>query len=107
MYDVHFAILCATQSSKNGTDVLLDLLSIGSPSAPIESTSAQSKSSAIDILSQNTSKKAPISSLDDLSSLSLSSRASSNAGAASMTDLLDGFAPGPPADGKLRLATAK
>jgi AP-1 complex subunit gamma-1 len=85
----------------------LDLLSIGSPSAPTESLPAQSNSSTIDILSPSTSKREPISSLDDLSSVSLSSRASSNAGAASMTDLLDGFASGPPANGKICVANAK
>lgn len=98
--------LGAIQTSKYGTDVLLDLLSIGSPSTPNESPFAQSNSSTIDILSPSTSKKEQISSLDDLSSVSLSSRASSNAGAVSMTDLLDGLVPGPPASGKLCLATA-
>ncbi|KAK2354888.1 AP-1 complex subunit gamma-2 [Trifolium repens] len=88
----------AIHTSKNSTDVLLDLLSIGSPSAPTESLPAQSNSSTIDILSPSTSKREPISSLDDLSSVSLSSRASSNAGAASMTDLMDGFASGSPAN---------
>ncbi|XP_061370159.1 AP-1 complex subunit gamma-2-like [Gastrolobium bilobum] len=77
----------AGQASKSGTDVLLDLLSIGSPSA-------QNSSSTVDILSSNTSNKAPVSPLDDLSSLSLASRATSNA--APMMDLLDGFAPSPP-----------
>jgi AP-1 complex subunit gamma-1 len=85
----------------------LDLLSIGSPSAPTESLPAQSNSSTIDILSPSTSKREPISSLDDLSSISLSSRASSNAGAASMTDLLDGFASGPSANGKICVENAK
>ncbi|KAK7309502.1 hypothetical protein RJT34_06282 [Clitoria ternatea] len=77
----------AGQSSKKGTDVLLDLLSIGSPAD-------QGNSSAVDILSSNSSNKAPDSSLDDLSSISLSSRTTSNA--APMMDLLDGFAPSPP-----------
>ncbi|KAL5063177.1 hypothetical protein RYX36_024914 [Vicia faba] len=87
----------ATHTSKNGTDALLDLLSIGSPSAPTDSPSAQRNSSTIDILSPGTSKREPVSSLDDLSAVSHSSRASSNAGVASMTDLLDGFASGPSA----------
>ncbi|XP_058763618.1 AP-1 complex subunit gamma-2-like [Vicia villosa] len=87
----------ATHTSKNGTDALLDLLSIGSPSAPTESPSAQRNSSTIDILSPGTSKREPVSSLDDLSPVSHSSRTSSNAGVASMTDLLDGFASGPSA----------
>ncbi|KAK7250533.1 hypothetical protein RIF29_33035 [Crotalaria pallida] len=86
------------QSSNSGTDVLLDLLSIGSPSAPTQSPSAQNNSSMIDILSPNTSKKASHSPLDDLSSLSLSSRGTSNGGAVSMMDSLDGFAPSPPAE---------
>ncbi|KAI5419683.1 hypothetical protein KIW84_043736 [Lathyrus oleraceus] len=80
----------ATHTSKNGTDALLDLLSIGSPSA-------QRNSSTIDILSPGTSKREPASSLDDLSPVSHSSLESSNAGVASMTDLLDGFASGPSA----------
>ncbi|KAF7809272.1 AP-1 complex subunit gamma-2-like isoform X1 [Senna tora] len=79
----------AGQAPKSGTDVLLDLLSIGSPSA-------QSTSSTTDILSTSMNGKAPVSPLDDLSSLSLSARETSNAGAAPMMDLLDGFAPNPP-----------
>ncbi|XP_054809534.1 AP-1 complex subunit gamma-2-like isoform X2 [Prosopis cineraria] len=79
----------ASQVPKSGTDVLLDLLSVGSPTA-------QSNSSTIDMLSAGTNHKTPVSPLDDLSSLSLSSKATSNAGAAPMMDLLDGFAPNPP-----------
>ena len=100
MSDIFFAFLGANQPSKSGTDVLLDLLSVGSPPAPIETPSAQSSSSAIDILSPIISKRAPVSPLDDLSSLSLSSRTTSNTGAAPMMDLLDGFAPSPPTGGK-------
>ncbi|KAL5178853.1 AP-1 complex subunit gamma-2 [Glycine soja] len=74
----------AGQASKSGNDVLLDLLSIGSPSV-------ESSSSTVDILSSNSSNKAPVSSLDGLSSLSLSTKTTSNA--APMMDLLDGFAP--------------
>ncbi|KAK7386893.1 hypothetical protein VNO78_27252 [Psophocarpus tetragonolobus] len=85
----------ASQPSRKGTNVLLDLLSIGSASTPIESP-AQSKSSTTDILSPKPSQKAPLSPLDDLSSLSLSSRATSNAGVASTMDLLDGFSPSSP-----------
>ncbi|CAI8587618.1 unnamed protein product [Vicia faba] len=77
------------QGSKSGTDVLLDLLSIGSPST-------QGNSSAVDILSSNISNKASVSPLDDLSPLSLSSRATSNAGP--MMDLLDGISSTPPAE---------
>ncbi|BAT99552.1 hypothetical protein VIGAN_10100400 [Vigna angularis var. angularis] len=78
----------AGQDSKSGNDVLLDLLSIGSPS--------QTSSSTVDILSSNSSNKAPVLPLDDLSSVSLSSKESSNA--APMMDLLDGFAPSPPTE---------
>ncbi|KAL2344306.1 hypothetical protein Fmac_005591 [Flemingia macrophylla] len=87
----------AREPSKNGTDVLLDLLSVGSPSAPIE-LPAQSNSSMVNILFPKASKKATHSPLDDLSSLSLSSKATSNAGAAPTMDLLDGFAPSPPTE---------
>ncbi|KAG5062046.1 hypothetical protein JHK85_003229 [Glycine max] len=80
----------AGQASKSGNDVLLDLLSIGSPSA-------ESSSSTVDILSSNSSNKAPVSSsLDGLSSLSLSTKTTSNA--APMMNLLDGFAPSPPTE---------
>ncbi|KAG4403108.1 hypothetical protein GLYMA_01G032100v4 [Glycine max] len=79
----------AGQASKSGNDVLLDLLSIGSPSV-------ESSSSTVDILSSNSSNKAPVSSLDGLSSLSLSTKTTSNA--APMMDLLDGFAPIPPTE---------
>ena len=91
-----FAFLVAGQASKSGNDVLLDLLSIGSPSA-------ESSSSTVDILSSNSSNKAPVSSsLDGLSSLSLSTKTTSNA--APMMNLLDGFAPSPPTGCKLCLA---
>ncbi|XP_019421654.1 PREDICTED: AP-1 complex subunit gamma-2-like [Lupinus angustifolius] len=81
----------AGQTSNSAADVLLDLLSIGSPSAP-------STSSTVDILSSSASNKAPVSPLNDLSPLSLSSRATSNAGAAPMLDALDGFSPSPPTE---------
>lgn len=74
------------QASKSGTDVLMDLLSIGSPSAP-------SSSSTVDILSLSASNIAPASALDDLSPLPPSSRATSNAG--SMMDLLGGISSSP------------
>jgi len=74
------------QASNSGTDVLMDLLSIGSPSAP-------SSSSTVDILSLSASNIAPASPLDDLSPLPPSSRATSNAG--SMMDLLGGISSSP------------
>ncbi|KAI4328230.1 hypothetical protein L6164_020603 [Bauhinia variegata] len=81
----------SNQAPKSGTDVLLDLLSVGSPSA-------QSSSSTTDILSSSTNNITPVSPLDDLSSLSLSTRATSNAGAAPMMDLMDGFSASPPTE---------
>ncbi|KOM28269.1 hypothetical protein LR48_Vigan511s009200 [Vigna angularis] len=86
----------AAQPSENGTDVLLDLLSIGSPSAPNE-LPAQGNSSTIDILSPKPSKKAPLSPLDDLASLS-PSRTTLNAGASPLVESLDGFVPSPPTE---------
>ncbi|CAL0312953.1 unnamed protein product [Lupinus luteus] len=88
----------ASQSSKSGTDVLLDLLSIGSPPAPTQSPSVQNNSSIIDVLSPDTTKKPSDSPLDDLSSLSLSSRGTSNGGAAPMMDSLDALPTSPPAE---------
>ncbi|WVZ22886.1 hypothetical protein V8G54_001430 [Vigna mungo] len=98
-------LICdANQPSENGTDVLLDLLSIGSPSTPNE-LPAQSNSSTIDILSPKPSKKAPLSPLDDLASLSPSSRTTLNAGASPLVDSFDGFVPSPPIEGKHCLAS--
>ncbi|KAE9614420.1 putative adaptor protein complex AP-1, gamma subunit [Lupinus albus] len=88
----------ASQSSNSGTDALLDLLSIGSPTARTQSPSVQNNSSIIDVLSPDTSKKASDSPLDDLSLLSLSSRGTSNSGAAPMMDSLDALPPSPPAE---------
>ncbi|KAI4314294.1 hypothetical protein L6164_027217 [Bauhinia variegata] len=79
------------QTPKSGTDVLLDLLSIGS-------TPAQSSSSTTDLLSSSNNSKMPVSPLDDLSSLSLSTRATSNTGAAPMMDLMDGLSSSPPTE---------
>ncbi|KAH8485016.1 hypothetical protein H0E87_026694 [Populus deltoides] len=76
------------QIQKAGTDVLLDLLSIGTP--------VQSSSPTTDILSSNQNDKSPIATLDALSSpSSLSAQATSSARAAPMMDLLDGFGPSP------------
>ncbi|KAL5762013.1 hypothetical protein ACOSP7_018277 [Xanthoceras sorbifolium] len=74
-----------SQAPKAGTDVLMDLLSIGSP--PV-----QSNSSMPDILSTNQNNIIPIATLDGLSSPpSVPVRTTSAGGAASMVDLLDGF----------------
>ncbi|KAK3015572.1 hypothetical protein RJ639_007745 [Escallonia herrerae] len=81
----------AGQAQKSGTDVLLDLLSIGSPSAQDSSftPNALSKSSQDD--------KTSMGALERLSSPSASSiQASSPAGGSPMMDLLDGFASSPP-----------
>ncbi|XP_024994133.1 AP-1 complex subunit gamma-2-like isoform X2 [Cynara cardunculus var. scolymus] len=80
-----------TQPQKSGTDVLLDLLSIGSPSP-------QNGSSAPDILSISKDNRTSVSALDSLSSaIGPSVQASFTAGDAPMMDLLAGFGPSPPA----------
>ncbi|KAL1550890.1 AP-1 complex subunit gamma-2-like isoform X1 [Salvia divinorum] len=68
------------QAPKNGTDALLDLLSIGAPTA-------QSSSSMLDMLSSEQDNKRSEGLLDNFASLSTSSAVSSS----SMMDLLDGF----------------
>ncbi|CAK7333633.1 unnamed protein product [Dovyalis caffra] len=79
----------ADQVQKAGTDVLLDLLSIGAP--PV-----QSSSSTTHILSPTQNDKSPIATLDALSSpSSLSAQATTSASAAPMMDFLDGFGPSP------------
>ncbi|KAG2702059.1 hypothetical protein I3760_06G073200 [Carya illinoinensis] len=82
------AISGTNEAPRTGTDILLDLLSIETPPAQ--------SSSITDILSSSQGDKSPVASLEEISSLpSLSTRATS-AGATSMMDLLDGFAPNPP-----------
>ncbi|XVE92470.1 hypothetical protein REPUB_Repub01dG0099900 [Reevesia pubescens] len=79
-----------SQPPKAGTDVLLDLLSIGT------SLPAQSSSSASDIISSSQENKAPLANLNGIVSLtSLSANATSPASAAPMVDLLDGFGTSP------------
>ncbi|KAJ7943612.1 AP-1 complex subunit gamma [Quillaja saponaria] len=73
------------QAPNSGTNVLLDLLSIGTPS--LQSSSSIPVTTDILLSSQN--NKTPVAPLDELSSLSLSARATSIAGAAPMMDLLD------------------
>ncbi|KAJ7953650.1 AP-1 complex subunit gamma [Quillaja saponaria] len=80
------------QAPKSGTDVLLDLLSIGTPSVQSSSSTPITQ----DILSSSQNNKSPVAPLDELSSLSLSARGASNAGASPMMDLLDGFTSSPP-----------
>ncbi|XP_048318423.2 AP-1 complex subunit gamma-2 [Ziziphus jujuba] len=74
--------------SQNGTDALLDLLSIGSP--PV-----QSSPSAHDILSASQDNKTSVSPLDGLSSPSYPNQ-STSAGVTPVMDLLGGFAADPP-----------
>ncbi|KAL6547258.1 hypothetical protein OROMI_022979 [Orobanche minor] len=71
------------QTQKSRTDVLLDLLSIGSPPA-------QSSSSMLDILSSDQDIKSSVSMLDQLASPSAPpAQASSPVASSSMMDLLD------------------
>lgn len=83
-----------TQVPKPGTDVLLDLLSIGTP------TPAQSSISASDILSSIQDNKMPANTLERLSSTSsISVQPPSTPANASMMDLLDGFGSSQPLPG--------
>lgn len=93
--DFCLPLLGTSQAPKAGTDVLLDLLSIGTP-LPV-----QGSLSTPDILSSGQDNKSPIATLDVLSSPSPFSSQSTSAGAASMLDLLDGFGPSPPNPGKI------
>ncbi|KAJ9563817.1 hypothetical protein OSB04_008977 [Centaurea solstitialis] len=79
----------AIQPQKSGTDVLLDLLSTGSPPA-------QNGSSTHDIFSIGQDNKASVGALDSLSSPMVPSvQAAPTTGGSSMMDLLDGFGPNP------------
>ncbi|GKB28959.1 adaptor protein complex AP-1, gamma subunit [Tanacetum coccineum] len=80
-----------TQPQKSGTDVLLDLLSSGSPPA-------QNGSSAADILSLSQDIKSSVSALDSLSSPMVQSvHTAPTTGGSPIMDLLDGFGPNPSA----------
>lgn len=80
-----------TQNQKTGTDVLLDLLSIGSP--PAADTVPD-----IGILSLGQETKAPVTKPDTLTSLSSGlTQVPSTGGALPVLDLLDGMAMTPPA----------
>lgn len=77
-------------SPNNGTNALMDLLSIGTPT--------QSSSAISDLLNSGQDNKAPVSPLDVLSSPSSNSvQPTSSAGA---IDLLDSFATNSPIQGK-------
>ncbi|XP_073140755.1 AP-1 complex subunit gamma-2-like [Henckelia pumila] len=76
------------QIQKSGTDLLLDLLSIGTPPA-------QSSSPALDILSSGQNGKSSLDVLDKLASPS--AQASSPLGSSSVMNLLDGFGSNPSA----------
>ncbi|KAF8039447.1 hypothetical protein BT93_B1859 [Corymbia citriodora subsp. variegata] len=80
-----------SQAAKNGTDVLMDILSLGTPPA-------QSSSSTPDIFSPSQNQKTAVVSLDGLSTPSpVSARAASPQATSSIIDLLDGLGPSPPA----------
>lgn len=79
-----FFVSGTIQTQKGGTDVLLDLLSIGSP--------PQNGSSAPEVLSISQDNKNSSSLLDTISSTSAPAVQSSPT---SMMDLLDGFGPSP------------
>lgn len=74
------------QPSQAGADILLDLLSIGTPAH------VQNGSRNGDLLSMQ-DNNAPIASMDTISSTSPTAPSS-------MMDLLDGFGPTPPKSGK-------
>ncbi|GAA0145222.1 membrane traffic protein [Lithospermum erythrorhizon] len=74
------------QAQKSGTDVLLDLLSIGTPAA-------QNSPSMPDMLSPTLDKQNTADVLDILSSPSAPSTQIPSAGSSSTMDLLDSFAP--------------
>ncbi|KAF8378312.1 hypothetical protein HHK36_029651 [Tetracentron sinense] len=78
-----------SQTPTSGTDVLLDLLSIGTPS-PV-----QNNVSTPGILSSSQNNKPSVATLERMPSLSspLSTQISSPAGLAPMMDLLDGLSP--------------
>ncbi|TYH88239.1 hypothetical protein ES332_D01G173600v1 [Gossypium tomentosum] len=78
-----------SQPPKAGTDVLLDLLSIGT------SPPAQSSSSASNILSSIQDDKTSLVNLNGLASLTSLSPNATSASPAPMMDLLDGFGPSP------------
>uniref|UniRef100_A0A7N0T865 AP-1 complex subunit gamma n=1 Tax=Kalanchoe fedtschenkoi TaxID=63787 RepID=A0A7N0T865_KALFE len=82
----------ASQAPNLGTDVLLDLLSIGTP--------AQNSSPTIDSLTPSKESKSPLAALEALPSPLASAKASSPAGSGSMMDLLDGVSPVQPASDK-------
>lgn len=78
-----------SSTPKRGTDVLLDLLSIGSPSA-------QSSSPAADNLTSSQNNKTSVGTIERWSSTSShSAQVPSPAGTAPMMNLLDGFSPKP------------
>ncbi|KAF8369262.1 hypothetical protein HHK36_032729 [Tetracentron sinense] len=77
------------QAPASGTDVLLDLLSIGT------ATPAQNNLSTLDILSSSQDNKPSVATLERLSPLSSPppTQVSSSAGASPVMDLLDGLSP--------------
>ncbi|CAH1417202.1 unnamed protein product [Lactuca virosa] len=85
---------------KSGTDVLLDLLSSGSPPAPAPAPATQKSSSTSDLLSltqlnNNNNNNKPSPSPSPFSGLDTLSSPLPTPGASPMMDLLDGFGPNP------------
>nr|XP_043624267.1 AP-1 complex subunit gamma-2-like [Erigeron canadensis]XP_043624268.1 AP-1 complex subunit gamma-2-like [Erigeron canadensis] len=78
-----------TQPQKSGADVLLDLLSTGSPPT-------QNGTSAAGLSSIGQDNKTSVSELNSLSSSIVPSERKSPAGGFPIMDLLDGFGPNPP-----------
>lgn len=84
------------QSAKTGTDVLLDLLSIGDGPA-------QNRSPASDIFAPSQDKKFPAATLDVLALDQTLPGSASSPAAASILDLLGGFDANPPVPGNIYL----
>ena len=89
----HCNVSGATPGPKAGADLLMDILSIGTPSP------AQNNTSSVDLLSTPGINKNPSNALDTLSSPALPHIATT-ASAGGMFDLLDGLTPSPSKEGK-------
>lgn len=94
MVGLPFFMLClgATLAPKASTDLLMDILSIGTPSP------AQNSTSSIDLLSTADVNNNPSIALDTLSSPAPSHTATT--APTGMFDLLDGLSPSPSKEGK-------
>lgn len=93
-----FNTLGIDATQKSGTDVLLDLLSIGTPAS-------QSNSSMLDVLSPVQDNKSSVDMLNGLSSPAPSVQTPSRARSSPMMDLMDGFGPTSSVPGTWSLAS--